>query len=71
MAWDVLWIPRYGIVGAAWASTASYTVSFLTALFFYCRLSGNRWTVVLFPSGVTGRYTGRRLGRLGNGPGLR
>ena len=46
---NVLWIPRYGIVGAAWASTVSYTVSFLTALFFYCRLSGNRWTVVIFP----------------------
>jgi len=46
---NVLWIPRYGIVGAAWASTVSYTVSFLTALFFYCRLSGNRWTIVVFP----------------------
>ena len=46
---NILWILRYGIVGAAWASTVSYTVSFLTALFFYCRLSGNRWTVVIFP----------------------
>jgi O-antigen/teichoic acid export membrane protein len=46
---NLLWIPRYGIVGAAWASTASYTVSFLSALFFYCRLSGNRWTKVVFP----------------------
>ena len=46
---NLLWIPRYGIVGAAWASTASYTVSFLGALFFYCRLSGNRWTKVVFP----------------------
>jgi O-antigen/teichoic acid export membrane protein len=46
---NLLWIPRYGIVGAAWASTASYTVSFLGALFFYCRLSGNRWTKIVFP----------------------
>jgi len=46
---NVLWIPRYGIVGAAWASTVSYTVSFLGAIFFYCRLSGNRWTKVVFP----------------------
>ncbi|WP_427365246.1 polysaccharide biosynthesis C-terminal domain-containing protein [Candidatus Caldatribacterium saccharofermentans] len=46
---NLLWIPRYGIVGAAWASTASYTVSFLSALFFYCRLSGNRWTSVVLP----------------------
>jgi O-antigen/teichoic acid export membrane protein len=46
---NLLWTPRYGIVGAAWASTASYTVSFLGALFFYCRLSGNRWTKIVFP----------------------
>jgi len=46
---NLLWIPRYGIVGAAWASTVSYTVLFLGALFFYCRLSGNRWTKVVFP----------------------
>jgi len=44
---NLLWIPRYGIVGAAWASTASYTVAFLMALLFYCRLSGNSWTKVL------------------------
>ena len=30
---NLLWIPRYGIVGAAWASTVSYSVSFLMALF--------------------------------------
>lgn len=46
---NLLWIPHYGITGAGWASTASYTISFLGSLFFYCRLSGNRWTVVVFP----------------------
>jgi O-antigen/teichoic acid export membrane protein len=46
---NILWIPRYGIVGAAWASTVSYTVLTLGALFFYCRLSGNAWTKVLLP----------------------
>ena len=49
IALNLLWIPHYGIVGAAWASTVSYTVSFLGSLFFYCRLSGNRWTKVIFP----------------------
>jgi len=49
IASNILWIPRYGIVGAAWASTVSYAVSFLGALFFYCRLSGNSWTKVVFP----------------------
>jgi O-antigen/teichoic acid export membrane protein len=46
---NLLWIPRNGIAGAAWASMVSYTISFLGALFFYCRLSGNRWTKVVFP----------------------
>lgn len=46
---NLLWIPRFGITGAAWASTVSYTVSFVLALFFYCRLSGNRWQVVVLP----------------------
>jgi len=45
---NILWILRYGIVGAAWASTVSYTVSFLMALFFHCCLSGNSWTKILF-----------------------
>lgn len=49
VALNILWIPIYGIVGAAWASTVSYTVSFLGSLFFYCCLSGNHWTTVLFP----------------------
>lgn len=46
---NLLWIPPFGIVGAAWASTVSYTISFLSALFFYCHLSGNHWTHVVFP----------------------
>lgn len=49
VAMNILWIPKLGIVGAAWASTVSYTVLFLGSLFFYCRLSGNRWTVVVLP----------------------
>lgn len=49
VALNLLWIPRFGIVSAAWASTVSYTVSFLGALFFYCRHSGNRWTKIVLP----------------------
>ncbi len=49
IALNFLWIPYYGIVGAAWASTVSYSVSFLLALFFYCRLSGNNWSKVVIP----------------------
>jgi len=49
VVFNILWIPRYGIAGAAWASTVSYTVSFLGALFFYCRISGNPWIKVVLP----------------------
>lgn len=46
---NIVWIPCYGIAGAAWASTVSYIISFLGFFFFYCRLSGNRLTKVVFP----------------------
>ncbi len=45
---NILLIPRYGIVGAAWATTFSYTVSFFMSIFFFCRLSGTQWTKVVF-----------------------
>jgi len=46
---NILWIPRYGIAGAAWASTVSYGVTLLARLLLYCRLSGNSWSKVVFP----------------------
>ena len=46
---NLLWIPRYGITGAAWASTFSYTFSLLCRLYFYCKLSSNLWKKVIFP----------------------
>lgn len=46
---NLLWIPKYGITGAAWASTFSYTFSLLCRLYFYCKLSNNLWKKVIFP----------------------
>jgi len=46
---NVLWIPKYGIEGAAWASTISYCVALVIVLFIYCRLTGNSWSNVLLP----------------------
>jgi len=46
---NIVWIPRYGIVGAAWASTVSYLLVLCGRIFFYCRLTGNSWTKVIFP----------------------
>lgn len=49
IALNVVLIPRYEIAGAAWASSISYSLILIARLFLYCRLSGNRWAVVVFP----------------------
>lgn len=46
---NLVLIPSYGILGAAIASSASYTLILAIRLFLYCRLSGNRWAVVVLP----------------------
>jgi O-antigen/teichoic acid export membrane protein len=45
---NCLWIPRYGIIGAAGASAISYTFSLVLGLVIYCRLTGiSGWEVVV------------------------
>ncbi len=46
---NIIWIPRWGGVGAALASTVSYTLSFITAVWFYRRLSGVPLGRILLP----------------------
>ncbi len=46
---DLLWIPRYGIGGAALASSLCYGAALLVRMVIYCRLSGNRWRDLLIP----------------------
>jgi len=63
---NILWIPRYGIAGAAWASMCSYNTGSILQLFLYTRLSGNSWTKILLPQrGDLALYwrTGRALGQ--------
>lgn len=36
---DLWWIPRYAVMGAAWASLVSYGMAFLLIAFMFCRLS--------------------------------
>ena len=45
---NILWIPKFGILGAAWAATISYTVMLLITLVIYSKISGNRITDLLF-----------------------
>lgn len=46
---NLLWIPKYGIVGAAWASTISYVILFMCTFLFYNSITGNSLKKVLLP----------------------
>ncbi len=46
---DLVLIPRWGIAGAAVASSISYCIATLVVLFFYTRISGNGLAIVLIP----------------------
>lgn len=45
---NILWIPKFGIAGAAWATSISYTVALLMNLFFYSKISGNKIKDIIF-----------------------
>ena len=48
VALNVLWIPKYGIEGAAWATTISYSLSFVGRLILYRKISKiSIWTVLV------------------------
>lgn len=49
LAVNFLWIPRFGIAGAAMASSTSYAVNWLLKLFIYQRLSEVGWRATLWP----------------------
>jgi O-antigen/teichoic acid export membrane protein len=55
IALNVVLIPRYGINGAAWASTASYSVLFATTLVVYRRVTGVRLRAIFVPAREDGR----------------
>jgi len=49
VALNLVWIPRYGASGAAWATTVSYGITLAVRLCMYMRLSGNSWATVIVP----------------------
>ena len=38
---NIVLIPQFGIMGAAWATSITYSLASIVRLFIYCRLSGN------------------------------
>jgi Na+-driven multidrug efflux pump len=49
IALNLLLLPRFGIAGAAWASTAAYTMSLIVQVAVYSRYSGETWTRLFVP----------------------
>jgi O-antigen/teichoic acid export membrane protein len=47
---NLVLIPRYGITGAAWASSVSYSALFLATVAVYCRIARTSVRSVLIPS---------------------
>jgi Na+-driven multidrug efflux pump len=39
---NILWIPKWGIQGAAWATVISYLSMFIITIFVYGKMSGNK-----------------------------
>ena len=45
---NILWIPKFGIAGAAWATSISYTFAFVVISIVYSKISGNNiWKSIL------------------------
>ena len=47
VALNLVWIPQYGIVGAALASSVSYTLVAVMVMVAYLRITGSRLSEVL------------------------
>jgi len=45
---NIILIPKFGIIGAAWSVVISYVIAFLLELFMYSRISGNKIKDMLF-----------------------
>jgi O-antigen/teichoic acid export membrane protein len=44
---NLLWIPKWGIIGAAWATSLSYLGMFMIVAFLYLKISGNKINEIL------------------------
>jgi O-antigen/teichoic acid export membrane protein len=45
---NILWIPKFGIIGAAWATAISYTVALLITIVIYSKISDNKIRDIIF-----------------------
>ena len=45
---NIIYIPKFGIAGAAWTTTISYSVMLIITIFFYGKMSGNKAMDIIF-----------------------
>ena len=45
---NILWIPRWGIQGAAWATVVSYLTALIVTVFIYSKISDNKIKDIIF-----------------------
>lgn len=45
---NIIWIPKFGIAGAAWATSVSYTATLIIITMVYSKLSGNKIKDIIF-----------------------
>jgi O-antigen/teichoic acid export membrane protein len=64
VALNVLLIPRYGIDGAAWASTGSYSLLFLVTIAVYRGVTGVPLRALVVPTSEDGVRYARLIKRL-------
>lgn len=51
IVFDFILIPKYGVIGAAFASTIAYSAASIIGLFIYLKISGNSiWDMIIFKS---------------------
>jgi O-antigen/teichoic acid export membrane protein len=62
---NLLWIPSYGTLGAAWASSVSYTADSAIKLVLYCRTTQTAWHKVVLLQPGDWRRLGPQLRRAG------
>jgi O-antigen/teichoic acid export membrane protein len=65
---NVLLIPRYGIQGAAWASTGSYSFAFLASAAVYCAIARVPLHALVVPRREDGARYVRLFRRLAGRP---
>jgi len=61
---NVLWVPRWGITGAAWATTVSYSIMFIITVLVYSKISGNKIIDIILPHKSDLQYYQNLFGRL-------